>query len=109
MAQKQSIDELVDRYLNYLLVEKGLARKTLESYSSDIARYIDFLKENNIDDIATLIRYDPRVFFNNQAIVIFRNKTDLLAFRPPLEGQAHPRGPFLHLSFCHIPQSKYGH
>jgi len=48
----QSLDTLADQYLNYLLVEKGLSRKTLESYSSDIARYLDFLKENRIDKIA---------------------------------------------------------
>ena len=52
MGLERSIDNLVDRYLNYLLVEKGLSGKTLESYSSDIARYLEFLKENGIDRIA---------------------------------------------------------
>ena len=47
----QSIDALVDRYLNYLLVEKGLAAKTLEAYGSDITRYISFLHDNDIKDI----------------------------------------------------------
>ena len=39
---------LLDQYINYLLVEKGLAKKTLASYSSDILRYIQFLKDNRI-------------------------------------------------------------
>ena len=30
-------------FLNYLLVEKGLSRNTLEAYSRDITRYLDFL------------------------------------------------------------------
>jgi integrase/recombinase XerD len=57
-----SLDTLVDQYLNYLLVEKGLSRKTIESYSSDIARYRDFLKENRIEnftdtDTPVLLKY----------------------------------------------------
>jgi integrase/recombinase XerD len=39
-------DTLVDQFFNYLLVEKGLAQKTLEAYSRDIIRYRNFLAEN---------------------------------------------------------------
>ena len=42
-----SPDTLIDQFLNYLLVEKGLAQKTLEAYSRDIIRYRNFLAENN--------------------------------------------------------------
>jgi integrase/recombinase XerD len=42
------IDTLVDQYLNYLLVEKGLSKKTLESYSRDLARYHEFMLENGV-------------------------------------------------------------
>lgn len=45
------LDELADRYLTYLLVEKGLARKTIESYSRDLARYFAFLKKNTVRDV----------------------------------------------------------
>ena len=41
-----SPDTLIDRFLNYLLVEKGLAKRTLEAYSRDIIRYRNFLTEN---------------------------------------------------------------
>jgi integrase/recombinase XerD len=37
---------LIDQFLNYLLVEKGLSRATLESYSRDLSRYADFLEKN---------------------------------------------------------------
>ncbi len=37
------MDRYLDMFLNYLLVEKGLARNTLEAYSRDIGRYLDFL------------------------------------------------------------------
>ena len=47
-----SLDVLVDQYLNYLLVEKGLSKKTLESYSSDLTRYLNFLKNKRIKTIS---------------------------------------------------------
>jgi integrase/recombinase XerD len=45
------MDSLLDQYLNYLLVEKGLADKTITSYSSDILRYIQYLKDSGIRHI----------------------------------------------------------
>ena len=41
-----STDVLIDRFLNYLLVEKGLAQKTIEAYSRDIIRYRNFIAAN---------------------------------------------------------------
>lgn len=41
------LNALIDQFLNYLLVEKGLARATLESYSRDILRYAEFLDRNS--------------------------------------------------------------
>ncbi|MDX2439478.1 MAG: site-specific tyrosine recombinase XerD [Desulfobacterales bacterium] len=46
------LDTLTDQYLNYLLVEKGLSSKTLDSYGSDMAMYLSFLVENKINNIA---------------------------------------------------------
>lgn len=45
-------DIFADQYMNYLRVEKGLADQTIESYSSDLARYFDFLHINSIQNIA---------------------------------------------------------
>jgi integrase/recombinase XerD len=39
-------DALIDQFLNYLVVEKGLSKKTLDAYSRDIVRYRDFLYKN---------------------------------------------------------------
>jgi integrase/recombinase XerD len=47
-----SIDVLIDQYLNYLLIEKGLSRATLDSYSRDVIRYQDFLHQNGIDRLS---------------------------------------------------------
>ncbi len=47
-SRKDAMDKLIDQYLNFLLVEKGLARTTLDSYSRDIVRYRQFLLENDV-------------------------------------------------------------
>jgi integrase/recombinase XerD len=53
---------LIDQFLNYLLVEKGLARATLESYSRDLLRFTDFMEQNgrsevSADDTALLLKH----------------------------------------------------
>jgi len=63
-----SIDILVDQYLNYLLVEKGLAQKTLESYSRDLAAYLEFLKQTEITAIKDA---DTRVILKH--LIVLRN------------------------------------
>ena len=45
-------DTLADRFINYLVVEKGLSNNTIASYSADLGLYLDFLKANGITKIA---------------------------------------------------------
>lgn len=45
-------DGLLDGFLSYLTVEKGLARNTTESYERDLRRYLDFMKAKGPDDIS---------------------------------------------------------
>lgn len=44
-----SLDHFADLYLNWLVVEKGLADQTLEAYGRDMADYLDFLKSKQVD------------------------------------------------------------
>ena len=50
--KKNAMDELADRFMNYLVVEKGLSENTITSYSADLSLYLDFLKANGIVDVA---------------------------------------------------------
>lgn len=46
-----SLDIFVDQYISYLVFEKGLSEKTIESYSSDLSKYLEFLKQKGVKDI----------------------------------------------------------
>ena len=46
-----SLDIFVDQYINYQVFEKGLSEKTIESYSSDLSKFLEFLKQKGIKDI----------------------------------------------------------
>jgi integrase/recombinase XerD len=47
-----SLDLIVDKYLNYLIFEKGLSEKTIESYNGDLSRYLGFLSNQGIKRIS---------------------------------------------------------
>lgn len=45
-------DHHLDNYLNFLLVEKGLAPKTLEAYSNDLMRFLTFIRDKGTRELA---------------------------------------------------------
>jgi integrase/recombinase XerD len=40
--------EMLERYLNYLLIERGVAQNTLEAYGRDLQRYIAFITQKGL-------------------------------------------------------------
>jgi integrase/recombinase XerD len=53
---------LMDRYLNYMLIEKGLSANTLDAYRTDLNQFSDFLKASGIRslcdaDSAVILRH----------------------------------------------------
>jgi len=61
---KNESDELIDRYYNYLSVERRLSANTLESYGRDIKKYLIFLESRNNRSVAASTRLDLLAFIN---------------------------------------------
>jgi integrase/recombinase XerD len=62
LSDSLQLDQLADQYTNHLIVEKGLAAKTIEAYASDLGSFLDFLKNHDIatiaqTDTATILKY----------------------------------------------------
>ena len=45
------MQELLTRYLNHLLIERGMAANTLEAYGRDLRRYFQFLQQKGITQL----------------------------------------------------------
>lgn len=58
--------ELIDTFLNYLSVERGLAKNTIISYREDLHAYINFMEYNKIDALSRIQKNDIVDFMLNQ-------------------------------------------
>jgi integrase/recombinase XerD len=52
----------LDLFLNYLVVEKGLAKNTVEAYSRDIGGYLDFIRQRGVGSVADIRPLDVAGF-----------------------------------------------
>lgn len=50
------MNELIQEFLSYLSVERGLANNTLLSYKRDLARFFKYLKSRHVDSIQKISR-----------------------------------------------------
>jgi len=57
-------DEILSCYLDYLAVEKGLSRNSLEAYSRDLIDFINFFDEKEIRDIRTITAGNMRTYIS---------------------------------------------
>ena len=44
------MEQYLDLFLNYVTVEKGLSKNTLDAYGRDLSRYLDFLEQEQINE-----------------------------------------------------------
>ena len=55
---------MLDSFFHYLVVEKGLSKKTVEAYSHDLHRFVDYLHSKGIADLRKTAKLDVRVFLH---------------------------------------------
>ena len=52
----------LDQFLHYLVVEKGLAKNTLEAYGHDLSRWMEFLSASGVRDVLKVTPSDVKAF-----------------------------------------------
>src|SRR5512139_2490780 len=55
---------MLDSFFHYLVVEKGLSQKTVEAYSHDLHRFVDYLHSKGIADLRKTSKLDVRAFLH---------------------------------------------
>ena len=56
---------VIDEYLNFLAIEKGVSLNTLEAYSRDLTRYMGFMEDRGTVGIRTITANDVIAFLGN--------------------------------------------
>ncbi len=46
------MDNIIDKYIDYIIKDKNLSQNTILSYKSDLKKYINYLNSNNTDSIS---------------------------------------------------------
>lgn len=52
----------LDRFLHYLIVEKGLSRNTIEAYSHGLNRFLNYLRGKGMEEVREISKLDIREF-----------------------------------------------
>jgi integrase/recombinase XerD len=56
------MDQILDQYLHYLVVEKGLSKNTIEGYQLALNRFLGHLRKKGIQEIGDVKKFDIRAF-----------------------------------------------
>jgi integrase/recombinase XerD len=84
------MNDLIDEYLNFLAVEKGVSHLTLEAYSRDLNRYVSFIRSCGIKTIMHITADDVILY-------LAQVKKDGLNARSANRGMAAVRGFYKYL------------
>jgi integrase/recombinase XerD len=56
------MEQLLDRFLHYLVVEKGLSENTIEAYGHGLNRFLNYLQEKGVEKIREVDKYHVKSF-----------------------------------------------
>ncbi len=80
------MDQWLDQFLHYLIVEKGLSKNTIEAYSHGLSRFLNHLKEKGVQEVEEVSKFHVRGFLlalrkkNLSARTIVRNLVVIRTF-----------------------------
>jgi integrase/recombinase XerD len=60
--QETGMDQLLDQFLHYLIVERGLSRNTIDAYSHGLTRFLSHLREKGVREVRETDKFHVRDF-----------------------------------------------
>ncbi|MCI1636062.1 site-specific tyrosine recombinase XerD [Bifidobacterium sp.] len=79
MSDTNYYQELLEQFLAYTGVERGLSKATVSAYSSDLHKYIAYIEQRGINDIADVTSDDVESFITTLASESSRSRARRLA------------------------------
>jgi integrase/recombinase XerD len=68
MGAQDKLEQLVDRYLRHLSLERGLAKNTLAAYNRDLGEYLVFLAQQGVESIDEISELTIESFVEQAAL-----------------------------------------
>lgn len=68
MGAQDKLEQLVDRYLRHLSLERGLAKNTLAAYNRDLGEYLVFLAQQGVESIDEISELTIESFVEQSAL-----------------------------------------
>ena len=59
-----SNQELIDRFINYLAIERRYSDETVKAYLFDLKKFESFLEESGTSDLMAVQLYDVRLYLS---------------------------------------------
>ncbi len=56
------MNQTLDQFIHYLIVEKGLSKNTIEAYGHNLNRFVEYLKKKGIQDLDQVGKVDVKAF-----------------------------------------------
>jgi integrase/recombinase XerD len=56
------VEQLLDQFLHYLIVEKGLSKNTIEAYGHGLSRFLNYASRKGIEEIRKVGKFDVRAY-----------------------------------------------
>jgi integrase/recombinase XerD len=56
------MEQLLDQFLHYLIVEKGLSKNTIEAYGHGLSRFLNHLREKGVQEVRDVGKFHVRGF-----------------------------------------------
>jgi integrase/recombinase XerD len=56
------MDQILDQFLHYLIVEKGLSKNTIDAYGHGLSRFLDYLRRKGIQEMPSVSKFDVKAF-----------------------------------------------
>src|SRR4030066_2272612 len=56
------MEQLLDQFLHYLIVEKGISKNTIEAYSHGLSRFLNHLRGKGVEEILDVDKFHVRGF-----------------------------------------------